>query len=396
MTRRQSIPIWMCLLLSGFVGCASLRDDDPTDFAFPGDGQADQGFLTRSTDQFVASAKASIGLGPDEQVARERFEQAMQQYRNAGQLQGAERQKAFDAAARAFASAATRWPKSSVEEDSLFYRAESLFFADRYPKAEEGFAQIVSQYQTTKHIDTISKRRFQIAKYWLDHHDLKQELPISPNLLAKDRPTFDKFGNAIKVLENIRLDDPTGELADDATMLAATACFESGRYYRADELLEDLRHYFPNSKHQYNAHLLGLRCKIQLYQGPNYDSGPLDAAEELVKQMRRQFPQESRSDNEFLASIYKDIRMNHAIREMNLAKYRDRRKEYRAARAQYARVARDFGDTSLAKDASERLAQLGGEPDLPPQRLAWLARVFPSDEPEQPLLATKPGTSSTR
>jgi hypothetical protein len=75
---------------------------------------------------------------------------------------------------------------------------------------------------------------------------------------------------------------------------------------------------------------------------------------------------------------------------MNLAKYRDRRKEYRAARTQYAKVAREFSDTSLAQRAEERLADLGGLPDLPPQRLQWLADLLPSDEEDQPLLATRP------
>ena len=178
-----------------------------------------------------------------------------------------------------------------------------------------------------------------------------------PNFFARERPTFDKFGNAIKVLERIRLDDPTGEIADDATMLAAKACFDQEKYYRADELLTDLRRSFPNSEHQYPAHVISLKCKTRLYQGPDYSVGPLDEAEEIVRQMRRQFPNEAADDEAFLTAAYKDVRMNRAIREMNLAQYRDRRKEYRAARTQYERVAREFSDTSLAGQAKERLAQ---------------------------------------
>ena len=88
--------------------------------------------------------------------------------------------------------------------------------------------------------------------------------------------------------------------------------------------------------------------------------------------------------------------MNRAIREMHLAKYRDRRKEYRAARTQYQRVAEEFSDTSLAETARARLAELGGLPDLPPQRLEWLAKAFPSTNDDQPLIATRPGQSQSK
>ena len=106
--------------------------------------------------------------------------------------------------------------------------------------------------------------------------------------------------------------------------------------------------------------------------------------------LRSLLPTESGKDNEFLTKAYKDIRMNRAVREMKLARYRDRRQEYRAARTQYARVVHEYSDTSLADTARTRLNELGGLPDLPPQRLEWLARAFPTASESQPLIATKP------
>lgn len=394
MRRCKAVGAWpvgllVVLGLTTFAGCNSLQRDDPlSSYSLPGDVDPNRGVLTKFTDEVVQTARASMGRGPNEQAAQEQFAEAMSIYKGAAAMQGqGNAQREFERAAKLFSKAALRWPNSSIEEDALFFEAEANFFADRYPKAEILFGKIFSKYQSTKYLDRISQRRFQIAKYWLDHHtEVRSELAIAPNFTSRDRPTFDKFGHAIKVLERIRLDDPTGELADDATMLAASACFDDGRFFRADELLTDLRRSFPSSNHQYAAHMMGLKCKIQLYQGPSYDSGPLDDSEELVRQMRRQFPTESGKDTDFLAKAFKDIRMNRAIREWKLAEYRDRRKEYRAARIQYERVARDFADTSLAGAATERLAQLGGSPDLPPQRLEWLAKAFPSDDDQQPLL----------
>lgn len=398
MESRNALPLWLSIstmLLA--VGCASFNkpEVDPL-YGLNDERESDRGMFAKPTEKLLTSAKAAMGLGPDESAAREHYQRAMRIYQSAADAEGDQRKEQFLDASKAFAKSADRWPSSSVEEDALFHQAESLFFAERYPRAEDKFAMLVKKYANTKYIDTLSKRRFQMAKYWLDHYQQDKDLPVTPNLTAKDRPVFDKYGHAIRILEQIRLDDPTGELADDATMLAASASFREGKYYRADEFLTDLRRSFPSSQHQYAAHMLGLRCKVELYQGPSYDAGPLDAAEELIKQMRRQFPTESAKDTELLATAWKDVRMNRAIREMKLAQYRDRRNEVRAARTQYEKIVRDYSDTSLAQNAEERLAQLGGRPDLPPQRLQWLARVFPTTEPEQPLLATRPDSATRR
>lgn len=373
------------------AGCSSLPNTTP-ESAYLMDDQdlVDEGILTDVTNRFSSRFRAAVGLGPSENAAADAYAAAMGQYRAAIAETGPNRKGAFVDTAKAFHRSASRWPNSTIEEEAMFYEAESYFFADRYPKAQSVFSGLVSKYPSTRYIDKVSQRRFQIAKYWIDHAQHTDDVPIAPNFVARDRPTFDRFGNAIKLLDRIRLDDPTGKLADDATMLAATSCFESGRYFRADELLNDLRSSFPNSPHQYQAHLLSLKTKIRLYQGPQYDPGPLDASEEIVKKIRRQFPQESAEDKEFLEDVYRDVRMNRAIREMARAKARDRRQEYRAARIRYEIVMREFSDTSLAREAEERLAQLQGLPDIPPQRLQALANVFPSSSDDQPIMASAP------
>lgn len=386
---RHCIVFAFCICL----GCAGLSKQEVTSDRLPGEMPDESGMFTGVTRDISATFRTAMGRGPNESAAQEEFQAAMQTYRAATNQEGSASRRTFDTAGKAFQDAAVRWPNSAIEEDAMFYRAECAFFADRYPRAQIIFSELVAKYPATRYQDKVSQRRFQIAKYWLDHYEQDRTLAIAPNFTARDRPTFDKFGNAIKLLERIRLDDPTGELADDATMLAAEVCFREGKFYRADELLDDLRRSFPNSSYQYAAHKLGLKAKIQLYQGPHYDPGPLDAAEKIVRQMRHQFPREAREDDEMLTSIYKDIRMNRAVREMTLAQYRDSRQEYRAARARYERVIREFEDTSLARDAEMRLAQLDGRPDLPPQRLQALARVFPTTSDDQPLIATKPDTN---
>ena len=386
----RNVILLVSLLLSG--GCSALigqKKVDPLD-RIAADSSAKSGILTGTSDRLVGSIKQSLGLGPNEERARESYQQAQQQYRDALQLGDSARQGALLDCASTFAKAAARWPKSVLEEDALFHEGECYFFADRYPKAEAIFGALTEKHPNTRYLDTVSARRFAIAQFWLEDYARDKDLAVTPNLTSRARPVFDKFGNAIKILEQIRLSDPLGKLADDATMAAGAACFQEQKYYRAQEFLSDLRRSYPDSEHQFEAHLLGLRCNMALYQGALYDGAPLEEAETLVKQMRRQFPQEAQEHDQFLTKAWQDVRMNRGIREMEFARYYDRRKEYRAARQHYDKVARLFSDTSLADEAQTRLAQIGEMPDKPGQKLEWLADLFPTPEREKPLVARNP------
>ncbi len=351
----------------------------------------DDGLLGKfSPSSMYDAAKRRVGLGPNQQIAKRAFEDAEKTFIEATSMEGNQRQKRFLDAAKLYKKAADRWPDSALQEDALFMLGESYFFADRYPKSSNAYELLVKKYQNTRHIDTVDKRRFAMGRYWIEHQDANPDWPVTPNLLSRDRPVFDKFGHGVRVLDKIRFDDPTGKLADDATMAAAIAQFKAGEYAPTDELFADLRRSFPNSEHQFQAHVLGLKCKMKIYQGSDYSLKPMDDAEEILKQTQRQFPQEAEKKHEFLVATWKEIRMNKALHDWSMAKYYDRRDEYGAAREYYARVRDQYSDTSLAGDAKERLAQIGDQPDKPGQPVPWLTELFPTPDREKPLVARNP------
>ncbi len=357
-------------------------------FSTAAGGQDDVGFL-RYVDpsRAIDSAKVASGFGPDRDIAKASFDEAEAIFLEATKLEGKQRKKRFMTAAGKYEKAAKRWPNSVIEEDSLFMMSESYFFADYYPKASESYAMLIKKYQNTRHLDTVDKRRFALAQYLVERHEIEPDCAVLPNLLAKDLRRFDKFGHGVRVLDKIRFDDPTGRLADDATMAAAVAFYKQKKFMRADELFTDLRRAFPNSEHQFQAHLLGVKCKLEVYQGSQYASTPMDEAEELVKQIHRQFPQESREHKEFLTEAWKKIRLNKAMDDWEMARYYDKRKAYAAARQYYDRVRRDYGDTSLAQEATDRIAVISERDPTPSQPLPWLAKMFPTPERKKPLVA---------
>ena len=84
----------------------------------------------------IKKVKEMAGYGPNEQVARAAFEEGQRLFR----------EKKYDEAAKQFGTAADRWPDTSLEEDALFWRAESFFFGDRYPSAQEGYDKLLKKY----------------------------------------------------------------------------------------------------------------------------------------------------------------------------------------------------------------------------------------------------------
>ncbi len=348
--------------------------------------------------KMVRELKDVTGYGPDQQEARQALVKADNLYREAIQLASSEKKKShkrYLEAAENYAQAAQAWPDSAIEEEALFKVAECYFFADDLPEAEDQFGRLIKKYPNTRFLELIGSRRFKIAEFWLAKNREEQRRRLQPNFHDKTQPMLDCFGHAVRLYDRIRIDDPVGDLADDATMAAANAFFEKGKYSKADQLYTDLREAFPDSEHQFEAHLLAIKCKLMIYQGPEYDSSPLDDAEKLYQKIRRQFPQEYQKRHALLDISVAKIRAKQAEQVWFFAEYFDRRGETNGAQHYYNRVVRDFPGTSIAEKSDKRLAELQTEPEAPPSRLATVKGLFERRDEEIPPLRSETGGSGT-
>ncbi|HMP05547.1 MAG TPA: outer membrane protein assembly factor BamD [Lacipirellulaceae bacterium] len=320
----------------------------------------------------VKKVKERVGMGPDQQEAERQFQMGEVNFRA----------KRYDEAAKNFKAAAAGWPDSALAQDALFQLAESLFFAERYPKAIDAYGRLLRDYPNSPHLDKSITRQFAIARYWEQYAEYDPDWVITPNLVKKSLPLFDTLGRAIKVYENIRLNDPTGPLADDAIMATANSYFRRGRYEDADYQYDLLRKEYPRSEHQYNAHVLELQCKLRKYQGPDYDGTPLEEAKQLVRQQRVQFSGELDAEQkQRLAQIDAELTRALAEREYAMAEHFDKIEQYASAKFYYNEVVKNYPSTPLAATARDRILALGGEPDQPEPKLAWLINLVPeSDE----------------
>jgi outer membrane protein assembly factor BamD (BamD/ComL family) len=324
----------------------------------------------------AAGFRKLIGQGPNETIARAALAEGDALFR----------QKQFDAAAKQFKTAYQRWPDSPLEEEAMYKAAESLFFADRYAKADDAYGELTKKYPSTQYLSRIVIRRFAIGRYWEQHDRAHPHFPLTPNLADKTRPLFDTAGHALKVYERIRLEDPTGPLADDSVMATANAYFIKGRWDDADYHYSLIRSEYPKSEFQYQAHLLGLRCKLLKYQGSDYDGTPLDEAEEIATQLLTQFSRELGSERERVVQVRASINAQRAKREWDMAEYYAKGKYYGASRHFYAKIVEEYPDTQVAQESRARIEQLKGEPDAPADPFKWLVDLFPESTREGPVL----------
>ena len=339
------------------------------------------------------SAIASLtGSAPDHGLARQQFAAAENLYNSAAHFrqQAAleEAGESYLAAAETYIEAAGGWADSALQEDAWFMSGESYFFIDFYDKARDQYDQLLKDYPNSRHIDTVQRRRFAIAQYWMKEAELADRSFTYFNLFDESRPLRDSYNEAIRVFDQIRIQDPTGEIADDATMAGAVALMKVERFGQADVFLTDLRKTFPSSKHQFMAHYLGIQTKLGSYQGPAYDGGVLEEAEELTRQIRRQFPQQIKNHLQDISRMEAEVRFFQAQREWKVAAFYQNRNEIGAARLYYDGLIKDYPDTPFARIAKLRLEEIADLPARPAQYMTWLVDLFPIEEPAKPLLTS--------
>ncbi|MEX0676478.1 MAG: tetratricopeptide repeat protein [Pirellulales bacterium] len=320
--------------------------------------------------------KKAVGQGPNEKIARQSLAEGDDLFR----------QKKFVEAAKAYRKAYKRWPDSPLEEEALFKAGESEFFADRYDEAEDEYALLVKKFNSTQYLSQLIERRFAIGRYWEEFDRAHPRFVLNPNLFDKTRPMFDTGGHAVKVYERIRLDDPIGPRADDSVMATANYYFLKGRWDDADYHYGLLRSEFPRSEHQFQAHLLGLRCKLLRYQGPGYDGTQLDEAEDLATQLLTQFSRELAEERERVVLVRADVRSQRALRQWEMAEFYAKNDYYRAARHYFTKVVNDYPDTKLAAESRKRLEEFEGKPDNPEPPFDWLVNWLPRSNKEGPAI----------
>jgi outer membrane protein assembly factor BamD (BamD/ComL family) len=340
--------------------------------------------------------KELIGRGPDEDLARHFYNEGDLSFREGN----------YEEALKRYKIAVDRWPDSPLQEDALFMLAESYFQLDQYPRASNSYNMLTKKYENSRYLDMIIKRRFAIARYW--ERRSKEDPVKAMNFKDKSMPFWDTIGSTVAVYESIRMDDPTGPLADDATMATANTYFVHGRWEDAAYHYDLMRTEFPQSEFQAQAHLLGMQAKLRSYQGPHYDAKPLTDAKKLGTVLLTQFSAQLPDERENIQQAMKTIEAQLAERDWALGEFYDTTHHYYAARFYYKEVVKQYPQSRFADLAKARIEKIKDKPADPKNEIEWIASKFrraptaaqqapdgsPTTAPgDQPFMAGQPPTT---
>ena len=337
--------------------------------------------------QIATTWKTRFGSVNGKSTAVKQYEQGQALYQRGVALMeqapdGNQHQAVFTDAANKFRLASAAWSDSAIDEDALYFQGESYFFADRYVQANRAFEKLVAVFDGSKHMDMAENRRYSIALYWL-------QLSETQGALALNDPKRPKLGlakEARRILHQIRMDDPTGRLADDSAMSLAKAFMKAKMYYEAADTLEDLRKNYPASEYQFDAHMLELEAQLASYQGASYDDGPLKKSDKLLKSIVKTFPQQAQGELAYLEKQSAKIQNLIGERDLTLGEYFERRGENLAARFHYQKVQDQFDGTAVAEEVETRIAEAAKKPDRPGQHAKWLVDLFPDPAKAKPVI----------
>jgi outer membrane protein assembly factor BamD (BamD/ComL family) len=276
-----------------------------------------------------------------------------------------------------------------IREDAIFMTGECLYFQQNYAKSQDKYDLCIKEFSATRHLDEISRRKFEIARIWLkfpdnitasdvkpvnfddpgrnpppqtawqEPTDWTYRIPILPNFSDSKRPMFDTEGRALEALKSIWLNDPTGPLADDALMLSASYYLRKGDYTEADHLYELLRKEFPKSPHVENAYVLGAYVKLMEYQGPEYDPTPLKEARKLREATLRLYPH--RADHERMLEELKRMDLAEAAQLWAEVQYRLAKNQPKGVAVWCKEVIKKYPNSDYAVKAREELAKIKPE-----------------------------------
>jgi outer membrane protein assembly factor BamD (BamD/ComL family) len=259
-----------------------------------------------------------------------------------------------------------------IAEEARYYEAECLRLQNRLPKAADTYNKMLITFPSGAHREQAIKRMYDIANYWL--HDTDEEMKAKQDgkrwnvvpaafvvHLDKTKPLLDEEGRAIQILDNVKINDMTGPLADKALWLNGTVKFFREDYVDADHYFSQLVEMHPNSPLAPKAMELAIISKHMSTGGPDYDGRKTAEARKMVHQALEKYPELAADRKDFLERQLIGINMQQAEKDFRTAEFYKRTSHPGSAYFYYEIVRRRYPGTPLADKAAERMKELEGQ-----------------------------------
>jgi outer membrane protein assembly factor BamD (BamD/ComL family) len=256
---------------------------------------------------------------------------------------------------------------SPLTMKSLYYLGEIHFQQGNYVAAHDRFEELIKEFPGTNYLDKAVERENQIGLAWMAYATGKEVEPTARWSRFRGRlPLVDTGGHAVAALDHVRMNDPTGPLADDAVMSIARYHADRGDYEAAaihfDQLVSD----HPKSPLMHEALTSSIDSKIKGYLGPEYDVTGLEQARETVHRTMQLFPERLAStEDPEKNDLYKTLDViadQEAERAYSVGSYYKRAGKVISSEYYFGMIVQKWPKTKWAEKAQVHLVELAKLP----------------------------------
>jgi outer membrane protein assembly factor BamD (BamD/ComL family) len=344
----------LVLALAGCQGPDAFARKDAK--ANPGPGTGD-GVVIRAGQIQEAPAKAFKGAA-DLAAAEELFHQS--DYRRAEKL---------------FAKVADDTSNPPLQaEKARYFEAECERLRGDLTGAMGTYNRMLKDFQYGVFRERAVGKMFEIANFWLD--DTRAQLDAEAERAAgkrffvpwnfvhfdRKKPTFDEEGHALKAMEQVYYNDPTGPYAERALFMAGYVHFRRGNFREADQLLsqavETIDRNNKKSELRDQAVELAILAKNNSTGGPSYDGRKAAESLKMIQQARMTSPETAANHGEFLDKQTKIIRFMQAEKDYDIAEFYRRTGHPASAWFYYELVRRRYQETEFHGKAIARMKEI--------------------------------------
>ena len=357
----------LSLLLLASSGCAGLSNPFVSSNPYEKEDPTDTGWNWFSRDTTAADkqpllmpATEDVKRTAMDEKARVDLEAAKRLYQ---EKQYVKAEAMFDVIAKA------KKLRLDTLEDAQFYKAECERLQGNYRDARDNFRVYVQSFPYGKYASLANERMFDIANYWLNAtREEMKDYEKNPGAVrwasynpynwfnsTKDMPFSDVEGHAVTTLEDVRLNDIRGKLAEKSLFYIATVKFFRGEYKEADFFYSQLVEQHPKSELAEKALKQSIICKQISNGGTAYDTRLVEQCRKFLEEYQRTYPNK---DGDWVNKQLVSIHYQQADRDFNVAAFYDRTGHPGSAYFCYELVRRRYPNTEYAKKADARMTAL--------------------------------------
>ena len=252
-------------------------------------------------------------------------------------------------AIKGYAAIAKKFPNSIYAPEAFYRSAKLHLIRKEYTKAFDDFQQVISRYPNTKRFNEIIGDQYRIASALLDGARGRMFYGLLPGFVNREK--------AIEEFEAILSNAPFSDYAPLALMNIARGHQKLKQTEDAMDALDRMINNYPQNLLVSDAYLKLAQAHASLVDGPYYDQGSTKEAMTYYTDFMLLFPSDSS-----VAVAEKGLdtmKTTLAESKMKIGDfYFYKRNNFTAARVFYNEAITAYPDSSVAKRAKLRLADV--------------------------------------